>query len=61
MSYTKEQVEKILKETLKECLSGINQESGVKSVIYDAEKQECTVKLSVVIVEDDNFVGFSGY
>jgi len=61
MKYSKEIIEERLKDILYECLSNANQESGLISLEYDEENEECNVKLSVCIVEEDDYVGFDGY
>lgn len=61
MSYTKEQIEEKLKDLLSEALESLNQEDGIISLKYDEKNKECTVKMNVVIVEEDNYVGFAGY
>ena len=61
MNKTKEEIEKRLKDMLHEMLRGYHQEDSILSLEYDEEKQECTVKLSVHIVEEDDYIGFSVY
>jgi len=58
---TKEIIEYRLTQALKEMMSDYNQEDGFISLDYDPEKEECTVKLTVHIVEEDDYVGFGGY
>lgn len=61
MKYTKEEIEEKLKDMLHEILRGHNQEDSIISVSYDEEKQECNIKMTVSIVEEDNYVGFASY
>lgn len=59
--YTREEIEKRLKDALHEALRSFNQEDGMVSLHLDEDGSTCTVKLGVVIVEEDDYVGFSGY
>jgi hypothetical protein len=61
MDYTKEEIETRLKSLLHEMFRGANQEDGILSLEYNEKKQECTVKLNVSIIEEDDYIGFSGY
>ena len=61
MKYSKEEIEQKLKDLLYEMLSSYNQEGSILSLEYDEEKQECNLKMSVNIVEEDNYIGFSSY
>lgn len=61
MKYSKEEIEKSLKDTLYEILSDQNQEDGFISLEYNEEKQECNVRMSVHIVEEDDYIGFGSY
>jgi hypothetical protein len=61
MSYSKEQVEKILKDLLDKALESLNQDGSIINLEYDEKNQECVIKMNVVIVEEDNYVGFAGY
>jgi hypothetical protein len=61
MKYSKEEIEKRLKDTLYEILSDQNQEDGFISLEYNEEKQECNVRMSVHIVEEDDYIGFGSY
>lgn len=61
MEKTKEAIEKQLKDMLHEMLRSYNQEDSIISLEYDETSQECTVKMTVHIVEEDNYIGFSGY
>lgn len=57
----KEVVEAALKNMLDECLESMNQDGSVRSLEYDPETQTCTVKMTVHIVEEDEYIGFQGY
>jgi len=59
--FTKEQIEKRLMDMLYEMLSDYNQEDGIISVEYIEGSHECTVKMNVNIVEEDDYVGFGSY
>lgn len=59
--YNKEEIEKRLKDMLHEILRGYNQEDSILSLEYDEEKQECTVKMNVHIVKEDDYIGFGCY
>lgn len=59
--YSKTEIENRLKELLHEMLRGYNQEDSIISLEYDEEKNECNLKLTVNIVEEDDYVGFGGY
>lgn len=61
MKYTKEEVEKRLKYMLHEILRGYSQEDSIISLEYDAEKEECNIKMTVNIIEEDNYIGFACY
>ncbi len=37
------------------------QEDSIISLTYDEEKNECLVRMTVNIVEDDDYIGFNGY
>jgi hypothetical protein len=61
MSYTKEEIEKGLKDSLYNILSDYDQESSIISLKYNEESGTCTIELTVHIVEEDNYIGFDGY
>lgn len=61
MKYSKEEIEKRLKDMLHEMLRGYHQEDSILSLEYDEEKQECNLKMNVHIVEEDDYVGFGVY
>ena len=61
MDYTKEEIETRLKGLLHEIFRGASQEDGILSLEYNEKKQECTVKLNVSIIEEDDYIGFSSY
>lgn len=56
-----EEIEKSLKDMLHEMLRDYNQEGGLVSLEYDEVNMQCTVKMNVHIVEDDEYIGFGGY
>lgn len=55
------QIEAALYEMLNECLEGANQDGSILELKYDPESKTCTVKLTVEIIEEDNYIGFQGY
>lgn len=61
MPYSKERIEESLKDLLYESLEGTNQEDGIIDLEYDEETGRCYVTLSTHIVEEDDYIGFSGY
>ena len=58
---TKKEIEEILTNLLYDCLQSANQEDAIISLKYDEKNNEAIVRLSVHIVEEDNYVGFNGY
>jgi hypothetical protein len=58
---SKEKAEEELYDMLHEALRSFNQEDGIQSLTVDVDKETCTVVLSVVEVDDDNYIGFDGY
>lgn len=61
MKYTKEEIEGRLRYMLYELLSDQNQEDGFISLEYNEETQECNIRMSVHIVEEDDYIGFGSY
>jgi hypothetical protein len=61
MKYSKEEIEERLSYLMREVLSSSNQEGGIISLETDLDKMEATVKLNIVIVEEDDYIGFDGY
>ena len=61
MKYTKAEIEEKLKDLLNDCLSSANQDGTIISLELDKNRETCTVKLNVIIVEDDDYIGFNGY
>ena len=61
MRYSKEEIEKRLKDMLHVMFRGYHQEDSILSLEYDEEKQECNLKMSVHIVEEENYIGFACY
>lgn len=59
--FSKDEIEEGLRELLNECLRGANQEGSIISIKYDEDRQECTVQMTVHIVDEDDFIGFEGY
>ena len=59
--YTKEAIEERLRFLLDDCLEAGGQGSSIKGLSYDPEKGECTIRMSVHIVKEDDYVGFEGY
>jgi hypothetical protein len=58
---TKIEKEEILSELLNECLRSANQDGSIVSLQVNPDGQTCTVVLSVIEVEEDDYVGFQGY
>ena len=61
MTHTKEEIEKRLKDMLHEMLRGYNQEDSIISLDYDETNQECNIKMTVNIVDEDDYIGFGCY
>ena len=61
MDKSKATVEAVLTEMLDELLEYGNQDGSILDIEYDEKTETCNVKMSVVIVEDDNYIGFQGY
>lgn len=61
MDVSKTNIERSLKKLLSECLETYNQESGLISLEYDPVTETCIAKLNVVIIEEDEYIGFDGY
>lgn len=61
MKYTKEEIEESLAENLDLLLSYGNQEGSIIDLVYNEEKKQCVVTMTVVIVEQDDYIGFQGY
>jgi len=59
--FSKEEIEKRLKDMLHEMLRTQYQEDSIISLTYDEEKNECLVRMTVNIVEEDDYIGFNGY
>ena len=58
---TKEEIEQRLTDMMREMLRDFNQEDSIISLTYDEKNEQCTVKMNVAIVDDDDYVGFSYY
>lgn len=54
-------IKKLVSELLDDCLSGLNQECNFEILEIDKNKESITIKFPLVIIEEDNFAGFSGY
>ncbi len=61
MDQSNQAIERELKNLLYEMLSTRYQQDAIISLDYDPKSQECTVKLTVHIVEEDQYIGFAGY
>lgn len=61
MKYTKEEIERRLKEMLSECLETYNQESAIVSIDYNPDTEKTIIVMNTAIVEEDDYVGFDGY
>lgn len=59
--YSKEEIEKRLKDMLHEMLRGYNQEDSILSFKYDEENEKCNIEMTVHIVEEDDYIGFGCY
>ena len=57
----KKSVEKILKDMLNDCLESYNQGYSFQVTKVDLEKMKFSVDFNIVVVEEDNYVGFTGY
>ena len=57
--WTEEEIKSRLKWKIKEALESFNEEgANIEVVELDLNNMECLVKMSVVIEEDDDFIGF---
>ncbi len=61
MKYSKEEIEVRLQEMLNDLLRGGNQDGSILELNYDPINETANVKLSVFIVEEDDYVGFQSY
>ena len=61
MDITEQIVEDSLIEMLDGLLSRGNQEGSFEVKKVDLENMKFTVEFNIVIVEDDNYIGFQGY
>lgn len=50
-----------LTQLLDECLEGMNQENSFKVTGIDLNTMKLSVDFDIVIVEEDDYVGFAGY
>ena len=59
---TDEDIKEMLLELLDNALEGINQQCcNPKVVSLDKENGRCTIEMDMVIIEDEEYVGFEGY
>jgi len=59
---TKDEKIEALLSMLNECLESANEQCYDMEVLsFDEEKAEVVIKFPLVIIEEDNYVGFSGY
>jgi len=61
MEITKEIVEQALESLLNDCLASENQEYSFKVLDTNLNTGKFTVEFDIVIIEEDNFIGFHSY
>lgn len=61
MKINEEIVRSALGNLLNECLESANQEYSFKIKNVDLENMKFDVEFNIVIVEEDNYIGFNGY
>jgi hypothetical protein len=61
MKLTEENVKKQLTELLNDCLSSANQEYSFEVKKVDLKNMKFTVDFNIVVVPEDNYIGFQGY
>lgn len=61
IKYTKEQIEKSLRDLLNELMRSDNQDGSIRSFHYNEDTKQCTVVFSTCIIEEDDYIGFQGY
>ena len=61
MKLNKKEVIEILSNILDECLASANQDGSFEVVSVDLERMKLTVEFDIVVVEEDNYIGFAGY
>jgi len=59
--YTKVSAKAALTNLLNECLESMNQERSFEVKNIDLKKMKFTVEFNIVIVDDDDYIGFQGY
>ena len=61
MKITKEGVERDLTDMLNECLESANQEGSFEVTSVDLKNMKFNVSFNIVVVEEDEYIGFQGY
>lgn len=61
MKITEEIVKNKLTDLLNECLESMNQEYSFKVKSVDLENMKMNVDFEIIIVEEDEYIGFQGY
>ena len=61
MKYTKEKIEKELRDLLEDCLSMYKQDGALISLEYDEKTEICTIKMNTFINDEDDYIGFESY
>lgn len=61
MAKTNKQIENALYDLLDELLESGNQEGSINSISYDSKTQKATIIMNVVIIEEDDYIGFQSY
>lgn len=57
----KKEVEKQLTDLLNDCLESANQEYSFKVTSVDLVNMKFNVSFNIVVVEEDDYIGFQGY
>jgi len=58
---TKEKIEIRLKDILQEIFQAHHLEDSIILISYDEKKEQCTINMTVQVVEEDDYVGFGNY
>lgn len=61
MNLEPEHVKKELSELLNECLRSANQDGSFVIKELDLKEGKCIIEFNVVIIPEDNYIGFQGY
>jgi hypothetical protein len=61
MNLTKERVETDLTDMLNDLLESGNQEGSFEVTSVDLKNMKFNVAFNIVVVEEDNYIGFQGY